>query len=550
MKNLSLVCAVLALLASCTGSADSQEEPGPDLATEETVVPPDATADVPPETGGTADLEAVDSPELPALTPGGLPLALPFALERDDKGEPLTDEELTEFTRRITGFWKEIDYFTWIYEISHGVDASTGYPDYLIWWHDVDAVKEGDTVTFRNNPQYGGSHNNAVPTDLVLVQAIAGYLMTGDAAMGRIVEQFAKSNTACMEGFVFDENDEVNYLLARNIVTFNHEFVLPSGKKKAVDYTQWYFPYEGWNANRYNYPDNPTWGDLWVTTMRSKDDVPYVFRSAAWLPYVIEMAPDESVRAAAQDMLEHVELFAKDIVDSGWKIRSKDEFGQAYVPEEDLAHLDSYVALFPDAECDARLGAALMGYGDAQGVDCGDGQGSPYDSFAGEINYFNYQIVDHFHLSALHLALVRGQTEIAKQLLHGMIKRLEGYRDPAGNEAGMKDPNWGRDISLMLLKSASLGMPLTSDEVRQVHQYHDGAVEAYASFPNWDLWDPSVPDGAYSFRDGFQPKRIPEAVEIEAVAFLLEYCWSPFRNPAGRPIVDCEVVRDPSRWGE
>jgi hypothetical protein len=510
-----------------------------------------------------ADAASSDAPSVPAdgdagrgedgvfrTTPGGLPMELPFSLTRPPEGEPVPAAEISEFTRQITGFWAQADYFTWVYEISHGVDASTGFPDYLIWWHDVEAVKEGDTVTFRNSSKYGGSHNNAEPTNMVLIQATGGYLLSGDPAMRDIVVQFARSNTACMEGFVFDAEDGLHHLLARNIVTFNHDFVLPSGKKKAVDYTDWYSSYEGWNANRYHYPDNPTWGDLWVTTMRSKDDLPYIYRAAAWLPYVIELTDDDVVREAAEDMLSHVQLFAADIVEHDWHIRTKDAQGKAYVMKEDLGSFVDYVPLFPDAECDARLATALLATGETLGIDCGSGQGSPYDALAGEINYFNYAIVDHFHLSAIHLALTQGHPDVAKALLEGMILRLDRYLDPSTEEPGAEDENWGRDLSLLALKAASLGMPLTAREVRLIHQYHLGAAARYGLFPNFDLWDPSVPDGEYGWRDGFQPKRGPDAVRIEEVAFLLEYCWSPFRNPASHPLVDCDIVADPNRWGE
>jgi hypothetical protein len=37
---------------------------------------------------------------------------------------------------------------------------------------------------------------------------------------------------------------------------------------------------------------------------------------------------------------------------------------------------------------------------------------------------------------------------------------------------------------------------------------------------------------------------------IEDMAMVLEYCWSPLRNPAGVPFVDCDLVADPSRWVE
>ena len=75
-------------------------------------------------------------------------------------------------------------------------------------------------------------------------------------------------------------------------------------------------------------------------------------------------------------------------------------------------------------------------------------------------------------------------------------------------------------------------------------------MEIYSEFPNWDLWDPAVPDGAYDFRRGYQPERNPEATRVEEIVMLLEYCWSPFKNPAGVEFVDCDVVTDPSRWGQ
>lgn len=542
----------LIFLMSCgSDGSDSTDVPVADSAADVAldameVAVQDSAPEVVPEA---VDDMSVDLP--PRTTPGGLPMELPFALERADEGEPLTPEEITAFTRRITGLWLQVDYFTWVYETSHGVDDSTGYPDYLIWWHDVDAVKAGDTVTFMNQPAYGGSHNNAEPTNLVLVQALGSYLAIGDESAGEIVEQFANSNTALMKGFVFDDNDPLDMLLARNIVTFNHEFTLPSGKKKVVEYDKWYSAYEGWNADRFNYPNNPTWGDVWVTNMRSKDDVPYIYRAAAWLPYVIELSPEGEAKEAAVEMLDFTRRFAKDVVDSGWNIRTKDAAGNAYIVEDqDLLSLNDYVEVMEDAECPARLATAYLGYGDNQGVDCGKGYGSLYEELAGSINYFNYQIIDHFHVAAAHLALTYGDVTAAEQLMIGLGERMDLYLAPDSKLAGKSDVNWGRDISLIALKSAALGLPLTSKEVRLIHKYHDGAVDRYTDFPNWDLWDPSVPDGAYSFRDGFHPKSEGDAVRCEEMAFLMEYCWSPFRNPAGRQIVDCDIVNDPMQWGQ
>ncbi|NOZ02672.1 MAG: hypothetical protein GXP54_12400 [Deltaproteobacteria bacterium] len=531
-----------AYMACGTGNGGAPDIPG-DSGGQDTGIVEDATKDT------TDGLEAVED-ALPT-TPGGLPLSLPFVLTRPDPGEPLPDAEIADFTARMTGLWKQIDFFTWVYETTHGTDASTGMPDYLIWWHDVVAVKEGDKVTFRNSAKDGGSHNNAEPTMLVLAQAIGGYLLTGDPAMGRVVEQFTKSITAVMKGFVYDENDPIQHLMARNIITINQEFVLPSGKKKAVDYSEWYFSYEGWNADRFEYKHNPVWGDVWVTNKRSKDDVPYFYRVAAWLPYLIELTDDETIRGAAQEALDLLEQFARDIVDHGWQIRTKDKDGNAvFVEGQDLDDFVTYTDLIPDAECDPRLATALLGYDDPLDQDCGNGQGSLYDTVAEAGHYFNHDIIDQFHMAALALALTRGKTDVAKELLKGLIIRIERYRNPSADEPGQEDENWEKDIARLLLMAASLGYPLNNDEARQIQKVYLRTVEAYEDFPRWDLWDKSVPDGEYSFRDGgMYPKHQPQYIRIEDIAFVLEYCWSPFKNPAGIQFVDCELVKDPKHWG-
>lgn len=498
----------------------------------------------------TGDLDVAESAEPPHVTPGGLPLALPFVFERKQQGTPVSDEEVAQFTARLTGLWKDVDYYMWVQETCHGMDETSGWPDYLIWWHDIDAVKTGDLVTFRHNSQHGGSHNNAEPTGMVLSHAMTGYLLTGDEDMAAVTEGFTKSHTALMKGFLFDEDDPLQYILSRNIVTHNHDYTLPNGKKKAVDYTDWYFTYQGWNADRVHFPNNPYWGDIYVTTMRSKDDVHYIYRVYAWLPYLIELAPEGSeVRAAAEEAKTYIEGFAKDIVDSGYVIRSKDADGKPFVPDQDLASFAAYTGLFPDAECDPRLATALVAYGDTLDNDCGDGQGSLYDTIAGGGNYFNYAIIDGFHMNAVHLSLVQRHDELALQLLEGLAKRIERYQDPAADEPGEDDPSWDRDIASLLLQSAVVGLPLTWDEARKVQKYFDGSVERFSKFPNWDLWDPSVPDGTYDFREGFHPKNAPDAIRVEELTMFLEYCWSPFRNPAGATVVDCGIVSNPALWG-
>ena len=95
-----------------------------------------------------------------------------------------------------------------------------------------------------------------------------------------------------------------------------------------------------------------------MTNKRSKDDLPYIYRVAAWLPYIIELTEDETLREVATEALALIIKGTKDIVDNEWIIRSKNAQGEIIIPKDidnpdaipDLASLATYVALIPDSE--------------------------------------------------------------------------------------------------------------------------------------------------------------------------------------------------------
>ena len=81
----------------------------------------------------------------------GLPVSLAFEYSRADVGTPPSPAEIEAFTRKVTGFWKQVGYFAWVLRISHGVHESTGKRDYMVWWSGVNAYREGDTVRFYHH---------------------------------------------------------------------------------------------------------------------------------------------------------------------------------------------------------------------------------------------------------------------------------------------------------------------------------------------------------------------------------------------------------------
>ena len=484
-----------------------------------------------------------------AETAQGLPGALPFSFERPAAGTPLTDDEITTFTREVTGFWKDVAYFRWVRMHSHGMDPSFdgGVPDYALWWQDTQAIKEGDTVVFRHT---GGADNLALRTAKVLNNTLAGYLMTGDEDMRYLSEQYCKGFAALSLGLEWGQEDPVvKYLQARAIFTLDHSYETVGGRKVSVDYGPVKNESYGWNAATIPNPENPHWGDIWVRNQRSKDDVPHMFRSVPMLLRAAEEAPDESVRDAARLALEYLVGFARDIVDSGYQIRTKFQDGVAVVPTmengaiKDLASFVLYDFVDPRAECNAKLSSALVGYGATLDNDCGGGSGGLYETIASDGHYFNYAIIRFFHIAAVANALMVGADEPARALLEGLAARADAIlhdESLPNRDAG----SWWSDTAAFLLAAAAAGLPLTDEEAQLVREQYLLSVAHYRDFAYWDPWDASVPEGPFDYK----PER-GVAVRPTELAYLLEYCYSPFRNPAGARLVDCDVVADQARWG-
>ena len=477
---------------------------------------------------------------------GPLPNALPFPVTRPPVGTAPTAGEVTAFTKKLTGFWKRVDYFRWCTWHSHGLHRSydPNMPDYSLWWQDTVAVKEGDTVTFRH---VGGADNIMIRTPKVLTQAIAGFMTSGDPIMRELLIQYAKGIVALFQGMAWGgEDPPVESIAARAIFTHNHAYTTADGRKIAVDYDPVKTEKYDWNAHTVPNPDNPHFGSIWVRNMRSKDDVPHMYRVAPLLMRVAQDTQDEEVRAAAQKAVDYLEAFAKDILDHDYHIRTK-ENGEAYTPDEDLASFVTWEKLVPNAECNAKLTTALLGSHKTQGNDCGAGLSPDYETIATDVHYFNYAIIRYFHLAAITNALVRRQNDVAKALLGGLVERVD--RDVANEGGRSENAEWDADLAPYLVTAAASGLPLTAREAVLIQRQYASSVDFYEQWDHWDLWDASVADGEYEIqptRDGENGERF---VRAEELTFLMEYCYSPWRNPDGIDPVDCDVILDPARWG-
>lgn len=456
------------------------------------------------------------------------------------------NKDVGSFTYKITGMLKKMDYFGWILRNSHGVDVSTCLPDYLVWsndseamGNDVCAIKKGNLVTFKHMPGHGW-HNIMINTSQLLSQAATGYLLTNNELIGKVTEQYCKGLTATMKGMIYDKKDKEHYLMARNIIPESHKYVINGGLEKAVDYDSWRNNEFHWNAKRFNYPNNPYFGDIYVTNIRSKDDLPHIFRAAAFLPDIIANAKNKKVVNAAREAYEYIKMFSKDIVDNDFHIRTKDETGKAYSPKGDLANFITYGKF---SEKNAIITATLMAYDDLKGLKPGKSSGGIYESIACKVNYFNYKIVNGFHMSAILQAFNNGYVDEASKMIKGLTKRADKLIKNHSKSAN--NPRWNSDLAVFLLKAASAGMPLNHEKSRIIKDEFSKAIDVYKNFHRWNLWNKSVPDGIYGSNGGYIPKSDGLVRPIDLGLFF-EYAYSPYK--AGDIIINPEIISNKKKW--
>jgi hypothetical protein len=468
----------------------------------------------------------------------GYPTRLPFTVTRTPAGEPLAADEVAAFTRALTGFWEEHELFAWVDRLTHGYDGPDG-PHFGLWHTQMHALRDGDTVTFVHDDW---EDNQTIPMSKWMAEAGAAFLVTGDPAARDVLIRQSRGLSALFDGLVWGEPPaEPSPFLARSIYPPDHAFTTVDGRSAAATWADVRHEHQGWNAHTVENADSPYWSPLWVRNMRSKDDVPHIYRAYATLLQVLEQTDDAEVIAAVQPAVDHLRAFATDIVTHGWTIRSV-EGGEVFEPTEDLAHLDLYAGIEPDAECTSRLATALIA-GLPFGEDCNDGIAPGYETVSAS-HYYNVAIQRGFHTSALLLALIAGEDEVAEALMDGLVARVEADLD---DPRGATEPAWTSDLAGYLVLAQAGGLPLTDREARLVRDEYAATLERYAGFATWDLWADDLPDGELAYL----PSRAgaPYVVPIEELAFPLLACASPLFG-GGSAYVDCDVVRDRARWGE
>ncbi|MBZ0117006.1 MAG: hypothetical protein K8H88_08435, partial [Sandaracinaceae bacterium] len=398
---------------------------------------------------------------------------------------------------------------------------------YATWWSGAGIEKRGSNVSYVHVNI--GADNNGLRTPQLLEAACYAYRLYGDPQDQHLVRRLMRGMSSWHLAMRRSASDTERGLLSRAAYP---QSVTDTDRAIAIVYDASRPGIDAEPSSYVHLPDNPLWPDLWVKNTRSKDDMGHEMRAVA----LLDACDGRFTEAGAQDdLVEMRRLFqewAQRVERDDFHIATWDADRQLFFPPGTLA---TYIVQ-DGIECQAEVAIRLLSRNDPYGSECrNDGLGIiPSDPIGGLTNS-TMQIVRTHHEAAVGLALVTGNGATAQQLAVGLARRLEGILDRF--EAGeMPDNANPQDFVQLMLESASLGVPLTSREVRWLHARIEQAHAGYdVSRPEWNVR--AAPDGDYVLEPG------GPGIDFKDLGLPLGACVAPYLNPAGRPILDCDRVR-------
>lgn len=489
--------------------------------------PADGGADAPVTDAG------ADAPEAPP--DGTLPphaKSLPWTYTRPEDGAPLTAQETSDVTDVYLDLLTKTHYFDFLDTRVHGWPESDpqGRYWYGTWWSGADVVKANGAITYHHNS--GGADNNGIRTSDVLETACYASLLFGDASIEHLTRRLIRGFNSWILAMEQQQNDPNGVLLTRAAYPASFD---DTDRGIHVDYDLNH-PGDDNGATEYVHnPTNPFWGDIWVKNKRSKDDIGHMLRALSELDACDGKLTESG---AQQDLLEtrkHYIQWSRTVEDNGWAIASLDKSGNFWIPPSQLAHF----TLLGNAECTEMLAIRLFGrFSPSDELACGNGIGG-LDNAIMQASHSNGEILRSFHEAAVASALVTGNDDLALTLAKGLAQRVQDSL--AGIEAGTPPPFMtNEDLAALMIHAATVGVPLTWHEVRflddRIREAHDSYLDP-SNDPTFKTADASIPDGSYLFEPA------GTGIDFKVLGALLGTCASQYKNPASKPVLDCDKIK-------
>ena len=494
-------------LVACSPSAQTPTDAGSDAAPE---TPPDGS--VPPH-----------------------PKTLPFTYTRPENGTPIDQATIDAKTDELLDLLAKTRYFGFLDERVHGWPESDPQKRfwYGVWWTGVDVDKQNGAVTYFHEP--GGSDNDGIGTSPILEGSCFAHLLWPDDRLEhllrKIIRGFSSWVLAMQRGPV-----DPDTLMTRASYPVSVQSSDSPGASYLIDYSQNRPGIDNGATDYVRITNNPIWGDEWVKNKRSKDDIGHMFRALAQIDACDATFTEPGAEDDLVQLRKLYQSWSRRVEDDGWAIATLDANDDVFVPTDMLAHFISVGTV--DVECNGKLALRFFGRVTPGDLDCGDGITSLDDAvIAG--GHSNGQILRTFHEAAASHALLANDVPAAQSLVTGLAQRLDQMMDDYA--AGTPEPfiTVG-DAADLIIHSANAGVPLTWREVAFLHQQIDLAHQTYLDPSNdvvYRSFDAATPDGAYLYAP------TGDGVKFEALGALLGQCVAQWRNPASKPVLNCDKVR-------
>lgn len=479
-----------------------------------------------------APAPAPDAAPIPPPPDGTFPThlrALPFDYRRADVGRPVTAAELAAVTDHYLALLERTRWFDYVDARVHGwpeSDPARRYW-YATWW-------SGTGISVRNGRRSFehvdvGAENNGLRTPQLMEGTCYSWLLYRNADDQHLVRRLMRGLSSWRLAMTRRPGDPEVGLLARASYPASIRDV---ARGIDINYAPNRPGVDGGASRFVRVPDNPTWGDLWIQNQRSKDDMGHILRGVA----ALEACDGTFTEPGAQQDLVQMRLlyqqWAMRVESDGFRIATYDPGLAVVIPASQLATYFVTAGI----ECHAQIALRLMWQFDPLGARCPTPTGVSADPTPG-IRNDAMQIVRTHHEAAAALALITGRGALARTMLEGLAVRLETILGVY--ESGMSPDNARpTDVVQLMVESANLGVPLTSREVRWLHGQIEAAFAGYDTRgPEWRVFDDDPPEGDYLFEPG------GPGIDVKDLALLLGTCVAPYRNPNGRPLLDCARVR-------
>jgi len=478
-----------------------------------------------PDAGGDAAPEAPPDGSLPAH-----PKWLPFSYTRPESGTPIDQATIEAKTDELIDLLTKTRWFGFVDERVHGWPEEDPQKRfwYGVWWTGVDVVKQNGAVTYFHGP--GGSDNDGIGTSPILEGACFGHLLWKDARIEHLLRRLVRGFSSWILAMQRSTSDP-DVLMTR--ASYPVSIQTPS---YLIDYSQNRPGIDNGATDYVHIANNPQWGDEWVKNKRSKDDIGHMFRAIAQIDACDGLFTEPGAQSDLVELRLLYQAWSRRVEDDGWAIATLDSNDDVFVPDDMLARFVSVGSV--DVECDGKIALRFLGRVTPGSLDCGSGISSLDDAITAS-GHSNGQILRSFHEAAAGQALLADDVDMAAALVAGLGQRLDTMMDDYA--ANAPEPFLDvSDAADLILESANAGVPLTWREVAFLHAQLDLAHQTLLDPSNdavYATFDAATPDGAYAYEPA------GDGLAFRSLGALLGLCVSQWRNPASKPVLDCDKIR-------